>query len=110
MHDQAVSSSFDERELQDSSQGWSTVHAKHRAEDRFGDPANNRRSLQRLLRGGILDVLDVQPRELFDDTGHGGILELQLGMLGNAGRGKCQRQWMTAPNSVQSPRLVLRDP
>ena len=83
---------------------------EHGREQRLGGPPDNRCGLQCASRRRILDVLEIQPRQLGDHAGRRRLLEAQLGLLRDSGRAEHERQRMTARDCVQPAGVTGADP
>ena len=73
-----------------------------------------RRTTERRFEGTpgkrVLDVVEVEPGELFDDARERRVLEREVGALGDTGGGEHERERMPARDPVQPRRVARRDP
>ena len=105
------SARVDERKVQQPAQSVATVRLlQHRPEDGLGDPSHDRGRFEGTPCERVLDVVEVEPRQLFDDACERRVLEPEVGALGDAGGGEHQRERMPARDPVQPRRVARRDP
>ena len=78
---------------------------EHRPQERLGDASHHGGRLERPPGVFVLDVLQVEPRELLHHTGQRRLLEAELGPLDDARRGEHERQRMPSRDPVEARRI-----
>ena len=108
--DEAVAASVDERQVEQAAQRLGAVLLlEHRREHGLSGPPHDRGRLQRAPRELVLHVFEVEARELIDDAGQRRVLERELRMLGDAGRGERERERMPLGDPVQARGFLRGD-
>jgi hypothetical protein len=85
------------------------VALEHRGEERLRRAPNDRRCFEGMPRYFVLDVLEIDPRELVDHASQRRVLERELRVLGHPGGREHEREWMAARDLVQPRSLGPSD-